>query len=213
MAPNELNWHLCQALKLPGRSDLRFSFETKRGAGFGAVLLLTLVACGGGAAAPTTAPRASTVAPTQPPAASAAASVNATIVVPTTLANPGSATIEACALLTPAEVGAASELTLDTATKGFDQIYSYCTYSGENDDEVKTYVTQNAAAITTAFGTVKINKGEAVTGVGDDAFWSNDGFAPGLYFTKGGALAYIEGSTTGPDSPIVELGKLMATRM
>jgi hypothetical protein len=197
-----------------GRPDLRFSFETKRSAGLGVVLAFALVACGG-AAAPT-APRGSTVSPAPTRAASAAGSATATAAAPTvapaTAPNPVTGTLEACALLTPAEVTAAYGDTLDTATKSSDTIYSYCQYTGDGG-QLKTWVTQDPAAIPSVFGTMKINKGEAVSGVGDEAFWSEDSYAPGLYFLKGSALAYIEGSVFAPDSKIVDLGKLMATRM
>lgn len=57
------------------------------------------------------------------------------------------------------------------------------------------------------------NAGEAVSGVGDEAFWSTDSFQPGLYFLKGGLVAYIPGSQTGPEDSIIQLGKLLASRM
>jgi hypothetical protein len=62
------------------------------------------------------------------------------------------------------------------------------------------------------FNTMKINDGEPVTGVGDEAWWSTDQFQPGLYFMKSGTLAFISGSQYGPQAPIIELGKLFATR-
>jgi hypothetical protein len=113
--------------------------------------------------------------------------------------------------LTAAEVSAAYGGTLDTAEPSEDPLYSYCTYSGEG--EVRTYVTKDAATATSMFGTMKINAGEAVSGVGDEAYWSTDSFAPGLYFMKGGLLAYISGAQTGPEEPILELGRLLASRM
>ena len=58
-----------------------------------------------------------------------------------------------------------------------------------------------------------INDGEAVSGVGDAAYWSTDSFAPGLYFLKNGRLGFISGSQTGPEAPIVALGVLLANRM
>ena len=119
-------------------------------------------------------------------------------------------TVEACSLLTVAEVAAASGLALTTAKPDSDDLYSYCKYTGEGT--VNTFVTKSAAAAS-YFGTVKINKGVAVPGVGDEAFWSEDSFQPGLYFLKGGVLAYISGSVFGPEDPIVALGKLMASRM
>jgi hypothetical protein len=184
-----------------------------RAAVFGALLLPIAVACGGAGTAATLAPRPSSAGPAAATGATAAAPAATTpaIIAPTTAANPANA-IEACTLLTPAEVAAASGQTLDTATKDSDPIYSYCMYTGSGG-KMRTFVTQDAAAIPTVYGTMKINKGEAVSGVGEDAFWSEDGFQPGIYFMKNGALAYISGAQTGPEPKIVELAKLMASRM
>jgi hypothetical protein len=167
--------------------------------------LLILVACGGGAPA-STGPAAAT--PTQ----AQATSTGVPTVAPTNAPPSGSSNVEACSLLTPAEVAAAYGGALDLATPTSDELYSYCSYSGDGG-EVRIFVTKSAETASAVFGTMKINDGEAVSGVGDEAFWSTDSFQPGLYFLKGGLLVFIEGSQSGPEDSIVELGKLLASRM
>ena len=173
---------------------------------FLAPVLLILVACSSGAPATTTKPAGPT--PTQGQATATGAATAATTPAPTT----GGTAVDVCSLLTVTEVAAAAEMTLDTATPSSDELYSYCEYTGGND-RVRTFVTKSASTASTIFGTMKINEGEPVTGVGDEAFWSTDSFQPGLYFMKGGQLAYISGPQSGVDSAIVVLGTLMASRM
>lgn len=166
----------------------------------GAAAVLILAGCSAGTPAPTTGPTgAPTVAPT-------AGVTNA----PTTVTS----NLEACSLLTPAEVSAASpDYPLDTATPDSDSLYSYCKYTGSSGGQVRTWVLTDAASVASVFGTMKVNAGEAVSGVGDEAWWSNDSFQPGLYFLKGGVLGFISGAQTGPEDSIVALGVLMASRM
>ena len=179
------------------------------------VILLVLVACGGGAAT-TQGPAGTT--PTQPQATAAGAPTNAptNAVVPTNAATnaptAGSSSAEACSLLTVEEVAAAFGETLDTAEPSADDLYSNCKYSGDGG-EVTTFVGKSPEASLSYFNTMKINDGEAVSGVGDEAYWSTDSFMPGLYFMKGGHLFYISGSVFGPEAPIVALGVLLASRI
>ncbi len=169
-----------------------------------ALPLLLLAACGGGAPAPTgPASGAPTVAPTVAPTAGVTSA-------PTGVTS----NVEACSLLTTAEVAAASGMELNAATPDSDSLYTYCKYSGgSSSDEVRTFVSKDAATAASVFATMKINAGQAVTGVGDEAYWSTDSFQPGLYFLKGGQLGFISGSSFGPDDLIVQLGILMASRM
>ncbi|MEA2676955.1 MAG: hypothetical protein QOJ81_1096 [Chloroflexota bacterium] len=168
----------------------------------GAVLLLILAACGG-AAAPTARPGG----PTTPPGQPTPAPTSTPAVGPTN----APVTADACALLTVAEVSAAYGETLEGAVPSSIEAYAYCAYGA--GDEVRTWVNTDPATATNIFNTMKINDGEAVAGVGDEAYWSTDSFQPGLYFMKGGVLAYISGSQSGPDDAIVQLGVLMASRM
>lgn len=170
------------------------------------VLLLILVGCGGGSPA-SQAPGAAT--PTQPQATAAGVPTAA----PTNAATAGTGSVDACALLTPEEVSAAHGSPLDVAVPSADDLYAYCTYQAGGGDKVNVFISKSVEAASSAFATVKVNKGEAVSGVGDEAFWSTDSFAPGLYFMKGSVLAYISGSSYGPEDPIIQLGKLLASRM
>jgi hypothetical protein len=162
------------------------------------VLMLVLGGCGGSAASQ--APGGAT----QPPAPGVGG--------PTTApAGPGIA--DACTLLTTAEVSAAGGSTFTVATPSSDANYLNCAYtSADASSKLSTFVARSAAT-SGYWATVKVNKGSAVSGVGDEAFWSTDSFMPGLYFLKGGVLAYISGSSDGPDDLIIGLGKLMAGRM
>jgi hypothetical protein len=169
------------------------------------VLLLILVGCGGtspASQAPAAAP------PIQPQATAAGAPT----VAPTNVATAGSGNVDACKLLTVAEVAAAYGQTVDQAVPSADDLYAYCTYQGAGG-KVNVYVSKSVQAASSAFGTVKVNAGQAVSGVGDEAFWSTDSTMAGLYFLKGGVLAHISGSSSGPEDPIIQLGKLLASRM
>ena len=169
-------------------------------------LPLILAACGGGG-----------VAATPTPGHSAAPTVAATAtVVPTAAGTPGatspSSSVNACALLTVAEVAAAvPDAEITTATPTGDINYAYCKYSGYSN--VMTFVTVDATAAASYWGTIKVNAGQPVAGVGDEGWWSTDSFQPGLYFMKGGVLAFISGSQFGPEQNIIDLGKLLASRM
>lgn len=196
-----------RSLDLPSMAQPLFR-ETRRSVGretLAVVLLLILVGCGGGSPA-SQAPGGAT--PTQPQATAAGVPT----VAPTNAATAGSGNVDACKLLTVAEVAAAYGQTLDQAVPSADDLYAYCIYQGSGG-KVSVFVSKSVEAASSAFATVKVNKGEAVSGVGDEAFWSTDSFAPGLYFLKGGVLAYISGSSYGPEDPIIQLGKLFASRM
>jgi hypothetical protein len=112
-----------------------------------------------------------------------------------------------------AEVAAASGFELTTATPSSADDYVYCKYSGTGSDDVTTWVLNNPTSAASVFGTMKLNAGQAVAGVGDEAWWSTDSFQPGLYFLKGGLGAFVSGSQDGPDDKIIGLGKLLASRM
>jgi hypothetical protein len=172
--------------------------------------LLILVACGGGAPA-TTGPAAAT--PTQAHATAASSTSSGPTAAATIASTPATGNVDACSLLTVAEVAAASGETLDTATPSTVETYSYCKYTGKGSEDVRTWVLTDPTAVTSVFGTMKINAGSAVAGVGDEAWWSTDSFQPGLYIMKGGRLAYISGSVFGPDDSIIQLGKLLVSRM
>ena len=172
-----------------------------RSATLGAVLLLILAACGG-AAAPTATPGG----PTTPPGQPTPAPTSAPVVTP-----PAGVAIDACTLLTVEEVSAAWGDTLEGAVSTSVAPYSYCAYGAGG--EVDTWVLTDATAAASVFGTMKINDGEAVSGVGDEAYWSTDSFQPGLYFLKGGIGGFISGPQSGPDDAIVQLGVLMASRI
>lgn len=175
------------------------------------VLLLVLVGCGGGSPA-SQAPGAAT--PTQPQATAAGVpTAGVPTAAPTNAATAGTGSVDACALLTPEEVSAAHGSVLDVAVPSADDLYAYCTYQAGGGDKVDVFISKSVEAASSAFATVKVNKGEAVSGVGDEAFWSTDSFAPGLYFMKGSVLAYISGSSYGPEDPIIQLGKLLASRI
>jgi hypothetical protein len=174
-------------------------------------LLLILAACGGGAPAATS-PAVATPTQAQPTGAGVPTDAPSAAMTdaPTNAPTSGSTGAAACSLLTAEEVSAAYGETLE-AVPSEDELYSYCTYG--DDREVRTFVTKNAATATTMFDTMKVNDGEAVPGVGDEAWWSTDSFQPGLYVMKGGLLAHISGSQTGPEDSIIQLGTLMVSRM
>lgn len=167
------------------------------------VLMLILVGCGGGTAAPAAA------TPTQPQATAAGVPT----VGPTSAATAGSASVEACDFLTPDEVSTIVGMSRPLPVPSSDANYAYCKYSTPGAPELMIFVTKSAENAANQFNTAKLNGGEAVSGVGDQAFWSTDSFLPGLYFMKGGTMAYISGSSSGPQAPIIQLGKLLASRM
>src|SRR6187401_3245971 len=143
---------------------------------------MVLVACGGGAPA-TTGPAAAT------PTSAQATSTAVATTVPTTAtstATTGSGTVDACSLLTTTEVAAATGEALDTATPSSDSLYAYCNYTGSGSQDVRTFVLTDTGTAASVFGTMKVNDGEGVTGVGDEAWWSTDSFQPGLYIMKNG---------------------------
>ena len=193
---------------MPGHST-KGALAALRGRSAAAVpLLLILVACGGGPAA-TAGPVGST--PTQPQGTAASVPTSVPTSAPMDPTQGPSSVSDVCSLLSAAEVSAAYGETLDTAVPSEDPLYAYCTYGG--DGEVRTYVTKGADTATTMFNTMKVNAGEGVAGIGDEAWWSTDGFAPGLYIMKSGVLAYISGPQTGPEDAFVELGELLASRL
>lgn len=170
------------------------------------VFMLILVGCGGGTAAPAAA------TPTQPQATAAGAPT----IAPSNPATAGSATVDACDFLTTDEVATIVGISRPIPAPSSDANYAYCTYSTPGAPELKIFVTKSAENAANQFNTAKLNGGEAVSGVGDEAFWSTGSFLPGLYFVKGGVMAYISGmsgSSSGPEAPIIQLGKLLASRM
>lgn len=166
------------------------------------VLMLILVGCGGGG---TSAPAAAT--PTQPQATAAGAPTSAA-----TQAS-GPVVLQACDYMTPDEVATTAGMSQPNRRPSEDELYSYCSYVGPGAPELKIFVSKTTETATTAFNTAKANKGEAVSGVGDEAYWSTDSFLPGLYLMKSGLLGYISGSSSGPEDRIVKLGKLFAERI
>ena len=175
------------------------------------VLMLILAACGG----VTQAPAGATPNPTQATATGPAslAPSAASSAAPSAAATGGAVLADACGYLIPDEVAAAVGISNPLPAPSADEFYTYCTYSAPGAPELKIFVTKAAEAASVAFNTAKVNDGEAVTGVGDEAYWSTDSFRPGLYFLQNGVLAYISGSASGPDDRIVELGKLLAERI
>lgn len=183
---------------------VRGSFPSGHALG-AAVLVLIAVGCGGGPAG-SQAPASATPQPQRTAGGTAT-------VAPTIAARAGSGVADACALLTLAEVSAAVDDTIDKAVPSADERYAYCEYQVSGDRRVRVFVTKSRETATSVFGTMKINKGEAVSGVGDEAFWSTDSFQPGLYVMKGGTLAFISGSSSGPEDPIIALGALLVSRL
>jgi hypothetical protein len=171
------------------------------------VLMLTLVACGGAAQAPASA------TPSQPPASAAGVPTVAPSAAASAAATGRAVLADACGYLIPDEVAAAVGMGNPLPVPSADDLYTYCTYSAPGAPELKIFVTKSAETASTAFNTAKANDGEAVSGVGDEAYWSTDSFLPGLYFLKDGVLAYISGPASGPDDRIIELGKLLAERI
>jgi len=172
--------------------------------------LLSLVACGGGAGA-TQAPQGGGSAKPQTTAGPAATPIAAATT--TTPATGGGQTVDACKLATAAEVSAAYGFKVASATPSGDDNDRRCDYaSADGRSEATTFISISAVGAQ-YMDTVKINKGEPVSGVGDDAWWSTDSFMPGIYFMKGGVLVYASGSVFGPDELVVSLAKTMAGRM
>ena len=166
------------------------------------VVLLIFISCAGGAG-----PTATPGGPTDPPGQPTPGPTSTPAGQPTG----APVAVDACTLLTVAEVSTAYGETLEGAVSSSAESYAYCAYGA--DDEVRTFVNTDPAAASSVFGTMKINDGEAVSGVGDEAYWSTDSFQPGLYFMKGGVLAFISGPQTGPEPEYITLGQLMASRM
>lgn len=182
-----------------------------QGALFG-ILLLSLVACGGGAGA-TQAPQGGGSAKPQTTVGPAATPNAAATTTPTPTTG-GGQTVDACKLATAAEVSAAYGFTVVSATPSSDDNYASCEYTsadGSDGQKARTFISISAMGAQ-YMGTVKINEGEPVSGVGDDAWWST-GFAPGIYFMKGGVLVYASGSSSGPEPLVVSLAKMMAGRI
>jgi hypothetical protein len=177
----------------------------RRSAPLAVVVLLMLAACGG-AATPTATPAGATNPPGQP----TPAPTSTPVVTP-----PAGTAVDTCSLLTVAEVSAAYEQTghepLEGAVSSSADAYTYCEYGA--DGEVRIWVNNDAGQSSSIFNTAKINDGEPVSGVGDDAWWSMDSFQPGLYFMKSGRAGYITGFQYEVQDPIVQLGALMASRM
>jgi hypothetical protein len=123
---------------------------------------------------------------------------------------------DACALLSLQEVTLAHGKPLTWALPAADASYVYCAYGTgrkTKEGELRTFVTANPATARFVFDSVKAGAGEAVPGVGDNAFWSSDPARPGLYLMKRGSLAYISGAAGKPHAETVELGKLLASRL
>jgi len=164
--------------------------------------MLILIGCSGGSGAP--------AAATPTPAAATPAGVPTS--APTSVATAGSASVDACEFLTPDEVGTAYGVSRPFPKPSSDDLYAYCTYTTPGAPDVRIFVTKSGDSAS-YFNTAKANAGQAVTGVGDEAYWSTDSFLPGLYFLKGGKMAYLSGPSSGPQDSIVQLGKLLASRM
>ncbi len=197
-----------QLLSLPRMGESPFRGITRpalRGAA-AVALMLIVVGCGGGSGAPA-------AATTQPGATSAGAPTPAATAAPSAAL----AAVDACKLLSASEVSAAYGFTVQAGVPTADDLYAYCTYPSDSGrDKGMVFITRSSAAAQ-YFQTVKINKGHPVTGVGDEAYWGTDSFLPGLYFLKGGVMAYISSSTSnsGPvsEDALIPLGKLLASRM
>jgi uncharacterized protein DUF3558 len=186
----------------PGESGFRgITRPVLRGVAAVALVLL-LVGCSGGTAAPPAA--------TPTPAATTAAGAPTT--APSSAATAGSTTVDACDFFTPDEVGVAYGVSRPFPKPSSDDLYAYCTYTAPGAPDIRIFVTKSGNAAS-YFNTAKANSGQAVSGVGDEAYWSTDSFLPGLYFLKGGVMAYLSGPATGPQDSIVQLGKLLASRM
>jgi hypothetical protein len=171
------------------------------------VVALIVVGCGGGSGAP------ATVTPTQPGATPAGVPTAASTSAPSA----ATAAVDACKLLTPAEVSAAYGYTVQAGVATADDLYAYCTYpAADGRDKAMIFVTRSSTAAA-YFQTVKVNTGHAVSGVGDEAYWGTGSFLPGLYFLKGGVMAYVSSDSSSSQGPseasLTELGKLLASRM
>jgi hypothetical protein len=190
----------------------RRSIPLGRWASAAVVLLLVLGGCSSSSASQ--APGGAN--PTPPPTTGAGAPSDAGVPsagAPTDAGTAGSGSGNTCSLLTIAEVSAATGLHFDVANPSTDDNYYNCDYLSNDGSARATVFVARSAATSGYWATVKVNKGQPVSGVGDEAFWSTDSFLPGLYFLKGGVLAYISGSADGPQDSIIALGKLLAGRM
>jgi hypothetical protein len=195
-------------LAVPGTPFRETRRSLERGT-LAVVLLLIVVGCGGGSPA-SQAPAAATTTPPQPQATAA----EVPTVAPINSAPAGSGDVGTCALLTLAEVSAAFGSPLDIAGPTSTDQWAICVYYQSNgEDDVNVMVSTSAEAAASYFTTMKGLANEAVAGVGDQALWSTDPYAPGLYFLKGSVMAFISGSSSGPEDPIIQLGKLLASRM
>lgn len=172
------------------------------------LLMLFVVGCGGGSGAP------ATVTPTQAGATPAGVP---TLAATSAAPSAALAEVDACKLLTPAEVSAAYGYTVQAGVPTADDLYAYCTYTAADGREKAMVFVSRSSAAANDFQTVKSNEGHAVSGVGDEAYWGTTSFLPGLYFLKGGVEAYISSSSSssGPvsEDSIIPLGKLLASRM
>jgi len=193
-------------VRMTERAFHGISSSLKRGMS-AVVLMLILVACGGA----TQAPVAATPNPTQATATGAA--TLAPSAAPSAAATGGAVLADACGYLIPDEVAAAVGISNPLPAPSADDLYTYCTYAAPGAPELKIFVSKSPETAAAGFSTAKANDGEAVSGVGDEAYWSTDSFLPGLYFLKDGVLGYISGSASGPDDRIIELGKLLAERI
>ena len=202
-----------QTFNLPRTGESRFRGVTGRGrqGAAAAALALVLLGCGGGAGAP------ATVTSTQGGATPAGVPTSAATNAATSAASAATADVDACKLLTPAEVSAAYGYAVQAGVPSADDLYAYCNYpSADGREKAMVFVTRSSAAAG-YFQTVKVNEGHAVSGVGDEAFWSTGSFLPGLYFLKGGTMAYISSVSSSSEGPseasLTPLGKLLASRM
>ncbi|MDQ6794951.1 MAG: hypothetical protein M3067_09080, partial [Chloroflexota bacterium] len=135
----------------------------------------------------------------------------------TSAATAATADVDACKLLTPAEVSAAYGYAVQAGLPSADDLYAYCNYpSADGREKAMIFVTRSSAAAA-YFQTVKVNEGHAVSGVGDEAYWGTGNFLPGLYFLKGGTMAYVSSVSSKSEGPseasLTQLGKLLASRM
>jgi hypothetical protein len=123
---------------------------------------------------------------------------------------------DGCRYATVAEVGAAYGFTVATAkaTPPADDNYVYCEYaSADGRTVILTYVSRTQAALAIYDG-YRQSKDEAVSGVGDEAFWADDV----LYVKKGGVFAGIQArsgsrGTVDVHDAGVALGKVIAGRL
>jgi hypothetical protein len=177
-------------------------------------LALTVTAC---AAAGTPAPAGTSGPGATPGATSGPVGSGAPASAPagTTAAGTNAPAGDGCRYATVAEVSTAYgfQATTATATPPADDNYVYCQYaSADGRTVILTYVSRSPTALMIYDGYK--SSGETVSGVGDEAFWSNDV----LYVKKGSIFAGIApraGSSGSVDVEVagVALGKVIAGRM